>query len=454
MSREKAVPLAEALEAASDTKQLVIGENVLEQVPPVFAEQFGAASALLVADTNTFRAAGQRVLAAFHSAGVDMPLPFVFDAAGLYAEQTFVDQLELALREAPRIPVVVGSGSLNDITKLAAHKAGRSYMVVATAASMDGYTAFGASITSNGAKQTFMCPAPRAAVADLEVVRNAPDGMNSSGYADLLAKIPAGADWIVSDALGIEPIDDLAWGMVQVPLRGWLASPEGVRQRRAEPTAYLLNGLMMGGFAMQHCKSSRPASGAEHQFSHLWDMQHLTVEGQSPSHGFKVGIGSLASIRLYECLLDLLPAGLDIPRALDNWPSMDEWEVQIRETLGDGEVAEKAVYETRAKYLTRSELRGQLECLRGRWPEISAALRQHLPRSTEVRSMLEAAGAPADSLQIGVPYQRLRDSHMQACFIRRRFTVLDVAVRTGLLEQCLDRLYPMTRSSHRQENPA
>ena len=64
------------------------------------------------------------------------------------------------------IPVAVGSGTINDLTKLAAHQLGRPYIVVATAASMDGYTAYGASITHQGSKQTFDCPAPLAVIAD------------------------------------------------------------------------------------------------------------------------------------------------------------------------------------------------------------------------------------------------------------------------------------------------
>jgi glycerol-1-phosphate dehydrogenase [NAD(P)+] len=43
-------------------------------------------------------------------------------------------------------------------------------MIAATAASMDGYTAFGAAITHDGFKQTFACPAPRAVVADLDIL--------------------------------------------------------------------------------------------------------------------------------------------------------------------------------------------------------------------------------------------------------------------------------------------
>ena len=60
------------------------------------------------------------------------------------------------------------------MTKLASHHCQRPYLCVATAASMDGYTAFGASITREGSKQTFDCPAPVAVLADLEAIEAAP----------------------------------------------------------------------------------------------------------------------------------------------------------------------------------------------------------------------------------------------------------------------------------------
>ena len=93
------------------------------------------------------------------------------------------------------------------MTKLAAHRTGRRYVAVGTAASMDGYTAYGASITYNGSKQTFPCPAPIAVVADLDVMRAAPAELNAAGYADLMAKTVAGADWLLADAVGNEAIN-------------------------------------------------------------------------------------------------------------------------------------------------------------------------------------------------------------------------------------------------------
>src|SRR5690606_4192942 len=130
-------------------------------------------------------------------------------------EYSFVDQICDHLKTVDAIPIAVGAGSINDLVKLAAHQCDRPYLAVATAASMDGYTAYGASITYRGSKQTFDCPAPKGVVADLDVMAAAPPVLNASGYADLIAKIPAGADWILADALGEEPISQFPWDAVQ-----------------------------------------------------------------------------------------------------------------------------------------------------------------------------------------------------------------------------------------------
>ena len=169
---------------------------------------------MIVADDRTDSAAGRDVRDSFRRAGIACEGTFLF-GPDVSAEHSFVETLQAALGATRAIPVAVGSGTINDLTKLAAHRLGRPYMVVATAASMDGYTAYGASITYRGSKQTFDCPAPRAVLADLDVIARAPPGMNASGYADLLAKGVAGADWILADAAGEEPIDPTVWATVQ-----------------------------------------------------------------------------------------------------------------------------------------------------------------------------------------------------------------------------------------------
>lgn len=437
----KTLSLAEALAAASETRQLEIGAGVSSAAPRVFQQQFGNRAAVIVADLNTFRAAGQAVAEAFGAAGHPMLEPFLFQAPDLYAEHRFVSELEAALRSHTAIPVAVGSGTINDLTKLASHRTARPYMCVATAASMDGYTAFGASITYEGAKQTFQCPAPAAVVADVEVICAAPGEMNAWGYADLVAKVPAGADWILADALGDEPIHAPAWAMVQGPLREMVSDPTGVRSRKPAPVEKLVEGLLLSGFAMQAAKSSRPASGAEHQFSHLWDMQHHTHNGRAPSHGFKVGIGTLASAALYERLLAQPVERLDVAQCCAAWRDEESWAAHARELLGENELVEVAARELRAKHSSPPQLREQLELLKTLWPKLRERLSGQLLPVAILRQMLRDVGAPTEPEQIGITRARLRQSYWQAFCIRRRFTVLDVAIRTGLLEVCLAEIF-------------
>ena len=54
--------------------------------------------------------------------------------------------------------------------------------------------------------------------------------------------------------------------------------------------------------------------------------------------------------------------------------------------------------------------------------------------------MLESAGAPTRPEQIGISPQKRRADFIRAYHIRRRFTVLDLAVRSGTLDACLQQM--------------
>jgi glycerol-1-phosphate dehydrogenase [NAD(P)+] len=434
--------IARALKSASDTKFLRCGAGARHEVAEIFsqADLFGSQPAILVADENSYSAAGLDVFDGFRRAGMAVAEPYIF-GPDVYAEDRCVQQLQTAIQNVQGIPIAVGSGTINDLTKLVAHRLGRRYMAVATAASMDGYTAYGASITSRGSKQTFDCPAPLAVVADLETIAEAPSGLNASGYADLLAKIAAGADWIIADAAGIEPINAAVWNSVQGPLHDWVSNPEGIAESDPVALRNLVNGLMMSGFGMQAARTSRPASGADHQFSHLWDMQHHTHNGVAPSHGFKVGIGTLASTALYDELFRRGLAETPIEELLAGWPQGDALEQQVRSHFEPGELADKAVEETLAKFPDRGRLKDQLERLRNAWPQVVTRLQKQLIPFPRMQEMLRQADCPFEPEQIGISRERLKKSYRQAFYIRRRFTVLDLAMLFGQFDAAVDALF-------------
>jgi glycerol-1-phosphate dehydrogenase [NAD(P)+] len=433
--------IEDVVHSARETKVLKIGNNILGTVPDVFRKLFPGKTAVIVADCNTFEVAGRSVCNTMTDAGVPLLEPFVFTDPDLYAEYGYVERLREVFSKHDAIPVAVGSGTINDLTKLASHQLGRGYMCVATAASMDGYTAFGASITAEGKKQTFSCPAPQACIGDIDVIRDAPSAMTASGYADLFAKVTAGADWILADALGEETIDSMAWNIVQGGLKESLDNPNGIRESSPQAISHLINGLMLSGFAMQSHRTSRPASGAEHQFSHLWNMEHHTNHGQTVSHGFQVAIGTLAVTALYEQMLQTPLDRLDVDKCVAAWPAKEELIRQAIEMFRGTDFPNIGIEEALVKYVTADELRSQLERLKQVWPQLKEKLSAQLVPFSVIRSCFEIVGAPTEPEQIGVSRHYLRDSFTRAQFIRRRYTVLDLAVRTGMSDRWLGGLF-------------
>lgn len=438
---ERAV-IDRALADAKDTRAVVIGRDAVASVSRVFTEQFGTSPAVVVADETTYEVAGRRAEERLRAAGLTVLPAVVFPGRpSLTPDVRHADRIATRLAPTAAIPVAVGSGTINDVTKLAAFRAGRSYLAVATAASMDGYAASGAAMVADGFKQTVPCPAPRAVLADLDVLATAPQAMTASGYADLLGKITAGADWIVAGELGVERVWPEVWAMVQSPLRDTLAHPELIRVNDSHAIARLVDGLIIAGLAMQAAGSSRPASGSEHQFSHLWEMAGLSVDGAPVSHGFKVGIGSLAAAALYERLLTRDLVRLDVERIVAGWPSSEEVERVVRETHAARDVVARAVVESRAKHLTRDALAGRLERLRVRWPDLRDRIERQLLPAGELRRMLVTAGCPTTPAAIGLTPAALRASYRAARQIRRRYTVLDLAAEAGLFDECIAELF-------------
>lgn len=434
--------LQDALQDATDTRSVTIGSGIIAGIADLFEQEFAGRSAVVIADENTYAVAGSEVQRQLRVAGRSVKEPYVFPGKPLvYADYRRVLELEEVLRDQDAIPVVVGSGTLNDLTKLAAHRCERPYCVVATAASMDGYTAFGASITRAGFKRTMVCPAARVVMADLDILANAPQEMTASGYADLLGKVTAGADWLIADALEREPIQARAWSLVQDNLREWTAKPQLLRQRDRAAVEHLAEGLIFAGLAMQAAQSSRAASGSEHQFSHLWEMQGLTHAGSAISHGFKVGIGSIASAALYERVLRRDLAHLDVETLCRVWPTHEEVERTVRRSHANPLVAENAVAQSLAKHISAEELRQRLALLRERWALLRDRLTGQLLSAVQLRGLLQAAGCPTGLAEVGLDQSRVRLSYALARQIRSRYTVLDLAAEAGCLEECVAELF-------------
>ena len=436
----------EALKSTTDTKACEIGPGAIAAAGKMFHDIFPEAKKAIVVDAAETRIiAGDTVAAELAAAGIETAR-FTINPDGAWFHATYdkVCTVRDAIARNPgAIPVAVGSGTVNDLVKRASGELSLGYMVVGTAASMDGYTAAGAAITKDGMKQTLECPAPAACIVDSAIAARAPQEMTASGYADLIAKIPAGADWIIADLIGSEAIHPLAWKLVQGPLRDTLANPAGCASGDEREIRKLCEGLVMSGFAMQAMGSSRPASGTEHQISHYWDMEDLSFGGRPVSHGFKVGIGTLASTATLEFLLEQDLSKLDVESKVAAWwPTFDDVKKTFPEVF-PGRPAHilRAELEYAKKYPSRDALRRELTLIRDNWPELSAKIRTQLMPLGEVREKLRTVGAPTEPEQIGVSRDRFRETFAGVPFMRARYFGLDLVQRLGLMPELSRRLF-------------
>jgi glycerol-1-phosphate dehydrogenase [NAD(P)+] len=193
---------------------------------------------------------------------------------------------------------------------------------------------------------------------------------------------------------------------------------------------------------MQAHASSRPASGAEHQFSHLWEMEGLGHDRRPPlSHGFKVGVGTVAVAALYERLLERDLAALGAEALARAWPGPAEAEAAVRAAHTTPGLDEAAVTETLAKHADPGTLARRLAVLADRWPALRDRLRAQLLPAGKLRELLAAAGAPTHPSELGLAMDAFRATYARARMIRRRYTVLDLAAETGTLDELVGELF-------------
>lgn len=430
-----------AVERSHKIDDIIVSNGALKQAPELLQKHFPGQSMLIVGDQNTMAAAGNELMAMLSAVGIDVD-SFIFSDTGKLTPSITNSNLVLdVILERPMVPIVVGSGVLNDLVKHAAFKAGRPYICVATAVSMDGYAGAGAPLSDQGFKHTIQCEPPRLIIADLDVLCAAPPPMAGWGYGDLAGKMPAGADWILADAVGVEAINGPVWSIVQDNLRTWLGQPDAIRRADSEAIAALFAGLTIAGIAMELHNSSRPASGSDHQIAHIWEMEHLQHDGHPVSHGGCVAIGTLSVMTLYSWLLGHDEMPIDVKKLVSNRASLDTEFAAIDSFFGTGVIAEKSKAETSAKYPDEETLHARLTLISNAWPQIRQRLQTHLIGAGEMRDMLARGGVPTKAKDIGVDQPRYKRTVLAARYIRRRYTILDFLSETGLLEKAVDDIF-------------
>ncbi len=393
-------------------EDIILEAGCLNRLPEIIGNSSLAERKIygIVCDTNTYGVCGKRVSELFPDASV-----VCMPAENLHADEKGVALLESMLQDAGRpfdLLLAVGSGTVHDLTRYVGYQKEIPFVSVPTAASVDGFVSTVAAMTWYGFKKSLIAASPVLVVADSEIISRAPYRLTASGVSDLLGKYTALLDWKIAHLVMGEHICERICQLEEEALLAVRESLSGLKDGQTGAYERLMYALLLSGIAMQMMGNSRPASGAEHHFSHLWEM-HVINEPIDAYHGEKVGVGLLNCCTIYYSLAD----------------AIENNRVRIRPSSGiETDLLDRCLPKELADDMKKENTPYPLDAidpaqLEAKLPVIAELIRT-LPTPEEVYNLLREAGAPALMEEIGLDSKLTALSAALAPYIRSRLTLL------------------------------
>lgn len=295
-----------------DIQAIRVGSGVIQELPGILRD-LGASHIFLVADNYTYEAAGRQVEQLLDHAGLPYHKRVFQTETPLVPNEYALGSVLAAMTSQDDMLLAVGSGTLNDVTKYVSARTGVPYVIAATAPSMDGYASTVAPTILDGFKTTLPAVYPAAIVADVDILKDAPMPMLTAGFGDIIGKFTSLADWRLSHQLNGEYYCPEVAGVIEAAVETCAANAKALAQREPQAIQAVTEALILSGLAMGMVGVSRPASGAEHQMAHYWEMDALRRGEEHPLHGNAVGVGTVLAASLYEMAAEYLPQGFAAP---------------------------------------------------------------------------------------------------------------------------------------------
>lgn len=410
---------------------LRIGGGAVRSLPEAL-EQIGCARPFVFCDQNTYKAAMPQVEDALKSAGVPYAV-FMFPQDSIEPDEHAVEQLKTAFGPACDGIVSVGSGVITDCGKVLAHDLALPHAAVATAPSMDGYASNSSSMIMQRVKVTLYNVCPRAILADTDILKAAPERLLQAGLGDMLAKSIALCEWRISHIVTGEYYCEAVAALMRCSLAKIVVAAPGLLMRDPETIEAVTEGLILSGLAMAFAEVSRPASGLEHYFSHLWEMFALR-EGTRPElHGIQVGVGTALTLKILHRLRGVTPDEQTMLRAID---AFDEkaWETEMRRVFGG--VAQTLIDREHTQWHKNDPgaRRERFASIRDHWDDILTIMDEELPNTTDTLALMRSLRLPTSPREIGVTDQQTRDAFVHSRDIRDKYLTSSMLWDMGILD--------------------
>lgn len=331
----------------------------------------------------------------------------------------------------------VGSGVINDLSKVLAHAAGRPCMIVATAPSMDGYASDGASLEIDGIKASLKEQMPAAVLCDTEILSRAPMRMLQAGLGDILAKYTSLMDWRIAELVCGEYRCEEVAGLVESSLRKTVRAAPGLASREEPTIRAVTEGLVLSGIGIAFAGHSHPASGLEHYFSHCWEMLLLERGEEYDLHGIQVGVGMLLTLKIAERFRQFRPS---MEHAMEAAESFDaaSWEARLRRVFPRAADGLLELERRVGKNEREGRLRRAARAVEHR-EEIRTAL-EALPDAGETERWMRSLGLPTTPQELGLSAQDAVDAFVCSRDIRDKYLLSSLIWDLGYMEEIAEGL--------------
>ncbi len=271
-------------------RDVLIGHDVLDELPKLCDRVNVEGTALVVEGEITKKIAGDKI--------IDV-LKKDYSVEEIVVEGAYMKEVRKVSRFIKKIDadfvVAVGGGSVIDVAKLASYKDNKPFISVPTAASHDGIASPRASIKHNGINLSKEARSPVGILADTSIISKAPYRYLAAGCADVISNLTAILDWELAARLKGEYYSSFSAALAKTAAELLIENAKFIKPGIEEAVWIAVKSMIVSGVAMSVANSSRPASGAEHMFSHALD----SIAPGKALHGEQCGVGAIMMMYLH-----------------------------------------------------------------------------------------------------------------------------------------------------------
>jgi glycerol-1-phosphate dehydrogenase [NAD(P)+] len=415
-----------------DIDNILIEKEAIAFLPSLI-NQYNFKKIFIIADANTYKVAGEITETALQGNGFDLKKYIFEDEEHLIPDEKAIGKLLIQITSDIDLILAIGSGTLNDLSRYLSYKLSIPYFIVVTAPSMDGYASTVSALIVNDLKTTYTAISPKAIIADINIIKNAPMEMITAGLGDILGKYTSLCDWELGRIINGEYYCETVVNIIRSSIQKCVSNIDGIKNRDNFAIKNLMEGLVLTGIAMSFVGNSRPAAGSEHHLSHFWEMMFLLKGKKAILHGTKVGIATLIITKLYELLVTKT---VNFNNAVDKVNSFNqkEWVKCIEKTYKTA-APDIIALEERVQKNSIEKYNKRIQIIKSKWNDIIRTIKKIVPSAKEIEAILLKVDAPINPLQVGVDSNTILNSIIFAKEIRNRYTVLQLLWDLGLLRE-------------------